>query len=176
MKRIASWFVVWGSALAVSGAALAEEGKGALPQLDPKLYPGLLFWLAVCYPILLLLMHYLAVPRVQNAQSKRRQVLRVDLEAAEKDNGQAKALREAYEKTLAEARTQAQATINAMAQAAANEEAERRAAQHEALTKRLVEAEGRIAKVREKALAEAREAAAGLAETIVNKLINFKAT
>ncbi len=156
---------------------LAEGGHGgggSLPQMDATTFPGQLFWLAVCFPLLFLLMRFLAMPRVQRTQDKRRQTLRTDLDAAESANNDARQLREAYEQALAEARSKAQSSLNEMAAEASREEAERREAQQKELAKRVAEAEARISSFREKAMGEAREAAADLANEVVAKLLGLK--
>jgi F-type H+-transporting ATPase subunit b len=171
MKRVGIWLAVWGSALALSWPVLAAEGKTPLPQLDAKQYPGLLFWLVVAFPLLFVLLRFLAVPNVQRAQSSRQEVLRADLKAAEADNEQAKRSQEAYGKTLAGARAGAQEEISRMTAAAAEEDAGQRAIQQQEHSRRLAEAERRVAAFRETAFKEGREAAADLAEAIVGKLV-----
>jgi len=164
-----------GSASALPGLARASEGGGgSLPQLDFHFYAGQLFWLAITFPLLFLVMRFLAVPRVQNAQSKRRQALRCDLDAAAADQDAARALQAAYEKSLLEARSKASVTLNDMAAAAARDEAARREVQQKELASRVAEAEKRIAVFREKSMGEARTAAADLAEAIVDKLVGMK--
>ena len=161
------------SAMPLPVLAEGGHGGGSLPQMDATTFPEQLFWLAVCFPLLFLLMRFLAVPRVQRTQESRRQTLRVDLDAAESANNEAKQLREAYEQALVEARSKAQASLNEMATAASREEAERREAQQKELAKRVAEAESRISDFREKAMSEAREAAADLANEVVAKLLGL---
>ena len=171
MKRFGIGLAVWGSVLALSLPVVAEEGKSPLPQLDANLYPGQLFWLAIAFPLFFLLMRFLAVPLVQRTQGDRRQVLGADLQAAETDNEQARIMQEAYEKALLEARTTAKATVSSMAEAAAHEDIERRTAQQHELSRRIAEAEARLAEVRETALKDAKKAAGDLATAMVEKLL-----
>lgn len=172
MKRIGMAVAACVNLLALTGPVLAEEGgKSPLPQLNIAHYPGLLFWLVVTFPLLFVLMRFWAVPNVQKAQTGRQKILRTDLEAAEADNEQARALQEAYEKAMTDARISAQETVRGMLTAAAEEEAKQRAEQQHTLTRRLAEAEGRIDTFRANAAKEGRKAAADLAEAVVTKLI-----
>jgi F-type H+-transporting ATPase subunit b len=173
-KRMGIGVAIAGGAAALPWPALASAAKGGLPQLDASLYPGQLFWLAICFPLLFVLMRFIAVPRVKTSLDNRREVLRTDLEKAAADDKEAMALREDYEQALATARSRAQASVSEMTQAAGREEAERRAEQQKELAERVAQAEARVAKFREEALKEAREAAADLAEAIVAKLIGPK--
>lgn len=179
MKRILTRLTVCGGIFLLSLPAwaeeAAEEAKGSLPQLDVQFFPGLLFWLAVSFPLLFVLMRFLAVPRVLQTRAKRQHVLRTDLEAAEADNEQARVLRTALEKAIADARAKAQATVSGMAAAAAQEEAEKRTAQQQELGRRIAEAETRLDALRESALKDARKAADDLASAMVEKLIGQKA-
>ena len=175
MKRVYTWLAACGGILLSPWPVWAEEAKGSLPQLNAQLYPGLLFWLAVSFPLLFIVMRFLAVPCVRQTQEKRQKILRTDLEAAEADNKQAKIMQTAYEKTLHEARSTAKATVGNMAEAAAHEDIERRTAQQRELSRRVAEAAARLAGVRETALKDAKKAAADLATAMVEKLIGQKA-
>jgi F-type H+-transporting ATPase subunit b len=175
MKRIPTWLTACGGIAMLSRPVWAEEAKGSLPQLDVQFFPGLLFWLAVSFPLLFVLMRFLAVPRVLQTKARRQHVLRTDLEAAETDNEQAHMLRAALEKAIADARAKAQETVSGMATAAAEEEAEKRAAQQQELSRRVTEAEARLEDMRKDALKDVSKAADDLAAAMAEKLIGQKA-
>ncbi len=177
-KRIGASMAVLAAFMTLPLAAWAEEGSGggsgSLPQLDVTTYPGQLFWLAVTFPVLFLLMRFFIVPGLQGVQGARRQTLQGDLGEASKANDEAKVLRESYESALAQAKTKAHGMLAEIAAAAAEEEAKRRAVQQKELERRVVEAEERVGAFRTKALAEAREASADLAEAMVKQLLGQK--
>ena len=103
--------------------------SAGLPQLDTALFPEQLFWLAVSFAILYVLMAYVALPAVRRTQDNRADTIAADLKAAEQANEQAKAMMAKYEKALADARAEAQGTIAQIAAEAAKESAARQAQQ-----------------------------------------------
>jgi F-type H+-transporting ATPase subunit b len=169
MKRF--WFAIGGAWALFPWPALAEEGKRSLPQLDVHFFPGQLFWLAITFPLLFLIMRFVAVPNVRSAQGERQKVLRTELNAAEADSEKARRMQDDYEKSLTEAHAKAVANLNVVMQAMAAQEAERRAAQQKELNSKIAEAEKRITAFRDGALKEARAASADLAGAIVEKLL-----
>ncbi len=173
MKRIRFLSVFAGWALLMPVAVLAEEAK-TLPQLNAGLFPGQLFWLAICFPLLYILMRWLAVPAVQRVQNARQDILRADLDAAAAASEEAKALQELYEKALQDARAKAQVTVNEIIATAMNESAAQQTRQQQQLEKQVEEAEAKIAAMRDAAFKEVQGAAAGLAGTVVEKLTGLK--
>jgi len=144
--------------------------SGGLPQLDATQYPGEIFWLAVSFAVLYGLMACLALPVVRRTQEKRTLAIADDLESAHAANEEARVLLSHYEKTLAEARAKAQATVADIAAVAAQESAARQAARQQELDGHLAEAEARIFAARDKALGEVRSKAADLAAVIIDKI------
>lgn len=155
-------------------AAEADEAKAGLPQLDTSLFPEQLVWLAVSFSVLYLLMRFVALPRVQDTQDKRKDVIVTDLSAAEKANEAAKAIIAHYEKTLADARVSARASVIEALAASDRNDAAQQAAQHQELTKRLREADAKITAARDAAINETRANAADLAQAIVEKILGVK--
>src|SRR5580658_2027020 len=82
-----------------------------MPQLDFSTYPGQLFWLALSFIALYLLMSRLGLPRISGIIAARRQRVTADLEGAGQMKTQAEAVIAAYERALAEARAEAQRTL-----------------------------------------------------------------
>jgi F-type H+-transporting ATPase subunit b len=173
MKKVCILSLLVGSVLSLPLPVLAEEAK-TLPQLDANLYPGQLFWLAICFPLLYVLMHFFVVPRMQRAQANRQNVLKADLDAAEKASEQARAMQTSYEKALAEARAKAHATVNEIAIAAEKEATAQMETQQKDLNKRVAEAESKIDAQREAALKDAKNSAADLAGIIIEKIAGLK--
>ncbi len=164
---LASLAPLWASPL---WAAESEGGDQGLPQFDVALYPGQIFWLAITFGLLYLLMAYVALPGVSRTQDKRQRTIENDLGLAAKANEEAKATLAHYEKTLAEARAKAQVMLSDLTAKAASEAAERQAAQQQELVKRIAEAEGRIAATRDAAIREVHEMVFDLASSMVAKV------
>ena len=148
----------------------AETAEGGLPQFDTTLFPAQLFWLAICFALLYVLMNFVALPNVQRTQAKRHETVASDLASANAANEAAKTMIAQYEKALAEARSKAQTMVTDMATKAAKEAAAQQAEQQEILNKRLAEAESKIAAARDAALIEARAQAESLALLIAEKV------
>ena len=82
-----------------------------MPQLDPSTFAPQLFWLLVTFVLLYLAMWKIALPKIGSILQDRQERIDDDLEKAEKLKQDAEAVREAYEKTVAEGRNKAQETI-----------------------------------------------------------------
>jgi F-type H+-transporting ATPase subunit b len=154
-------------------AAEGAEG-GGLPQLDTTLYPEQLFWLAVTFGVLYLLMAYVALPRVASAKDNRSKVIASELDTARKASDAAKASVVTLEKSLAEARDKAMAKTNAQMSEAAAEAYDRQAAKERELVRHLHSVEADIAVAREAALQAISGSAAELASVIVEKCIGSR--
>ncbi len=160
--------------LGLSAPAWAEEaahgGGGKLPQFQAEYFPGQIFWLAVSFVLLYLLLQRLALPRIAATQTARRAQREADLVAAAKANDRAKQIISDYEKSLVTARQQAQAKLTAITQAAQAEAAQRQQAQQQQLQQKLADAERTIAAGRAQALGQVRDAAVDVAQTMVERL------
>ena len=145
-----------------------------MPQLDAGDWPTQLFWLAVTFIILLLLMWKVALPRVGGVIEERTQNgLRIedDLARAEALKDEADEALSAYRKALDDARSTAQAMIAETRKQLDAEAAERKAALKAQLDKRIAEAEARIRAAREKAMANIREIVLDVATSAAAKML-----
>lgn len=165
-------FVVAAFVALISLPARAEEG--GLPQLDTTLFPEQLFWLAVTFTILYVLMSKIALPRIARTQANRKDTITGELEAARKANETAKATMTAVEKSLNGARAKAQADVNEMLADVAAKTAASHATQEKEQQSRLQKAEAEIAVTREAALNSIRASAADLAGAVVEKIIGSR--
>jgi F-type H+-transporting ATPase subunit b len=150
------------------------EGVGpgkVFPPLDPGTFAPQLFWLAITFGLLYVLLKRFALPRVAAAIDERRRHIELDLETAEKLKVQTQLALSRYELVLTEARAKANAIAKDLRDRLAAEiEAER--ATHDALiTQKLGEAEHRIAQSKARALASIDGIAADTAGAIVTRLI-----
>ena len=142
-----------------------------MPQLDPTGFPTQLFWLAVIFVVLLIMMARVGLPRVRAVIDTRAAKIDGDLGAAADARGRSEALLAEYERSLAAARAEAQSTVRAMAETMAKEQAHR---EHELMQQLAVEArsaETRIAAAKRDALANVRQIAVEAAQAAAMRLV-----
>jgi len=142
-----------------------------MPQLDFSTFPSQIFWLAVIFVLLYLLMARVALPRVSAMIDARKARIEGDLERATQMKAEAEAVMAAYERSLADARAQAQATLKEAMDRFAAEAAERQRKAVETLTGETSAAEKRIAEAKAQALAGLRAVAIDVARTATRKLV-----
>ena len=141
-----------------------------MPQLDVSTYAPQLVWLAVTFIVLYLLMSKLGLPRVGGVIEARRKRIDDDLARASELKTQAEAAIAAYQRALAEARAQAQATVKERTDRFAAEAAERQRQLASALAEQTKQAEQEIAAAKERALGDIRNVAVEAARSITEKL------
>ena len=78
-----------------------------MPQLDPSSFGSQLFWLAITFSVLFLVLTYFILPRIGSTLEARQSRLQGDFDAAERMSEEAKQALEAYEEALSEARVNA---------------------------------------------------------------------
>src|SRR6188508_1588397 len=126
--------------------------KPAFPPFQKETFASQLIWLAVCFVGLYLLMSRIALPRVGGIITARSARIETDLAEANRLKQETDAAIAAYEKTLADARTNAQA-IGAKTRDGLMAEAEkRRKTLEEQLNRKLEEAEKTIASTKTAAM------------------------
>ena len=140
-----------------------------MPQLDVTTFIPQLFWLAVSFLVLYLLMRLLALPRVGAAIALRRSRLDEDLARAAEIRTQAQAVLSEYEGGLAAARAQAHEMIRQTAERAAAEAAEQQRQVAEALSEQIKAAERQISMAKEQAFSEIRGVAIDVARSAYRK-------
>lgn len=137
--------------LSVLAAETAESAESINPVVPDEL--GEIFWGAIGFFSLWILLRYVCLPPLMKAREQRAQQMLADAEAASAAEQQAEQVRRDYDATLAEARAEAAAIVEA-----ARAEAEERRADV------IRAAEAEIAEERRRAMAEldaARAAALG---------------
>jgi F-type H+-transporting ATPase subunit b len=145
-------------------------GTGGFPPFQSETFASQLFWLAIAFILLYVVMAKVALPRVAGIMAARRESVDRDLAAAGQLKADAEAAMQAYEKALADARGRAQ-TLASETRAKLNAEAEEaRKALENALHTKLAEAERTIAETKTRALGNVRSIAAEAASAIVSKL------
>jgi F-type H+-transporting ATPase subunit b len=141
-----------------------------MPQLDFSTWVPQLFWLAITFFVLFLLMKGVALPQVNAALEARRNRLDDDLARAAQLKSEAEAIIAAYEAALAQARAQAQATIRETTERLDAAAAERQRTLAAALAERTAAAERDIVAAKERALAQINTVAAEVAGSLAAKL------
>ena len=152
-----------------AGTQVPKE-SGGFPPFATETFPAQIFWLAVTFAVLFIVMWRVAVPKIGGAIGDRKKLIAGDLAAAEAHRTSAEKASADYEAALAAARARAhavaednrrriQAEVDA-AKAKADTEA------HDAMSK----AEAQIATVRAQAKGQVADAARDAAVAIVARL------
>ena len=160
---------VLGAATLLPVLAYADEPRG-MPQLNIPDFAPQLVWLAITFIALYAIMAWVGLPRIGAAIDMRRNRIDGDLARATQVKAEAEAVLAAYQKGLAEARVQAQATLKATHDRFAAEAAERQRELSGRLAEQIAAAEARIAEMKNQALAEVRGIAVDVGRSVVEKL------
>ena len=141
-----------------------------MPQLDVATFLPQVIWLAITFVALFLLMNGWGLPRIRAALDARRQRIEGDIAKAAQMKSEAEAVIAAYERALAEARAQAQATVRDTIERLNEAAAERQRKLAETLHAETAAAERRIAAAKADALASLREVAVEVARAASLKI------
>lgn len=165
-----------GAADAAHGAADAaahggeHAASGGFPPFDALTFGTQLFWFALTFLLLYLVVSRFVLPRVGSVLERRAGAISSDLDQAAQKSADAENARAAMEKATAKARAEARAMIDAArADITAKLTAEQDAAEKR-LTDRIVAAETRVDAARKKALGEVPALADQLARDIADKI------
>ena len=159
-----------------AGAAQAAQSAGetVFPPFDASTFTSQLFWLAISFVLLYVLLSRFVLPRIGSAIEERRDRIADDIDAAQQMKTQAEETAEAYQKSLADARARAQA-LAAEAKAEADKEIAEEIDELDAeLDKRQAEADARIREARDKALEEVKSIATGAAAAVAEQLAGLE--
>lgn len=172
VRNLLAWSAAW---VPLSGTALlsgrAEAAERGMPQLNVPDFAPQLFWLAITFIALYVLMAWLGLPRIGKAIEARRNRVDGDLARAAQVKAEAEAVLAAYQKGLAEARAAAQATLKETSDRLAAQAADRQRELAQRLSQQIEAAEARIAAMKTEALAEVRGIAVDVGRAVVEKLI-----
>jgi len=142
-----------------------------MPQFDPNVWPTQLFWLAVIFIVLLVLMTKFALPPITEILEEREVRIEDRLRKAENLKHDAEEAAEAYGRMIATARADAQALLQTVRDEAQAEAVQRNSALSEKLQTELVAAEARIVGARNQAIAQLTDVATDLVGNITERLI-----
>ena len=144
--------------------------KGHFPPFQVDTFASQLFWFAIAFVALYVIISRLAIPRVGGIIDARRQSVEGDLAEAKRLKDSSDAAIAAYEKALADARNRAQALANETREKYAKEAETARKQLDEMLNARIAAAEQAIAKRRTAAMANVQDIAVETAAAIVERL------
>lgn len=150
--------------------AATEEHSGVFPPFDPAGFGGQLFWLALTFAFLYLVMSRVALPRIGGILETRRTRIEGDLKEAERLRLETDRALAAYETALAEARKNAHAIAEETRSSIKADIDNKRRSVEEELAGRVSQAERRILETKTAALGNVDAIAADTAQELVAKL------
>ncbi|MCB1475669.1 MAG: F0F1 ATP synthase subunit B [Rhodobiaceae bacterium] len=162
---------------AAHGVGEAAHGaSAAFPPFDPSTFASQIFWLVISFALFYYLMSKVALPRLAQILEGRQDRIATDLAEAERLKAETDEAIAAYEQALAEARERAGSIARTTRETVNAEiEAERHAAEKD-LSAKLADADGRIASIRDKAMADVSSVAAEAAVAAVQAVAGIKIT
>src|SRR5512147_1410881 len=86
----------------------APKQEGGFPPFKTDTFPSQLFWLAITFAFLFVVLWKIAGPRINGVITSRRGAINADIAAADKARQDAEAASSAYQTALAGARARAQ--------------------------------------------------------------------
>ncbi len=149
-----------------AAAAHGAESVG-MPQLDFATFPNQIFWLIVTLVVIYLVLSRVALPRIASVLAERQGTITNDIAGAEELKLRAREAEAAYDKALADARSEAGRIVDAAKVEMKAELAEATAEADARIEGQLAESEGRIAEIRDGAVDAIREVARDTAAAVL---------
>ncbi len=150
---------------------LAHAESSGMPQLDPAIFPNLIFWLIVAIVVLYLVLSRVALPRIGTVLGERSDAISNDIEEAARLKRRAEEAEAAYNAALAQARDEAH-RITAETKAQIDKDLATLLAKADAeIAVKTAGSEKRIGEIRESAGRSVEEVARATAAEIVNALM-----
>lgn len=158
------------SFIGTAHAAGAPAAGGSFPPFDASTFAGQLFWLAVSFGLLYLMISKIAIPRISGIIEDRRAKIESDLNLAAQAQKSAEDAAKAFEANLAQAKANAQGIAQSARDTAAKEADVRRHQVEADLSAKLIAAEKAIVATKDKAMANVDGIAKDAAAAIVERL------
>jgi F-type H+-transporting ATPase subunit b len=172
MNRLRTTLLASPAFFMAAGAFAAEEN--AVPQMDQTWYPNQLFWLAISFVLLYVMVAKLIVPSVSRVLDDRQNALQDAIREAETAKRTATAARSHGESEGQSARTKAAHLIaEVQAETARDTTLALAKVEHE-VERKLEQAQVRIGNATDEALKTVREATVSLTATMVSQLLGSK--
>jgi len=150
--------------------APAQGGAAGFPPFRIETFPSQLFWLAITFTFLFVVLWRIVGPRVSGVLAERKKRIAGDLEAAEHHRRDAEGASAAYQSALASARARAQAVADENRKRIASSVEEAKAKADAEAQKAISAAEARIAAMRAEAKNNVAHAARDATAEIVSRL------
>jgi len=141
-----------------------------MPQLDPTWFASQIFWLAVCFTLLYVLLARIVLPPLSKTIERRAGTVSGDLAAAETAKNGAERARQDYDHTMAQSRLMAQNLISEVLEENKKHAEKTLRAMDVEISKKLQEAHTRINNRKHELLAGLTPAAAEFAAMIAEKI------
>lgn len=152
------------------GGAHGGGHKEPFPPFNSATFAGQLFWLAIFFGLMLVLMSKVVLPRLRNILEGRAERIEGDLAEARRLKGETDSAISAYEKTLADARAEGHRIAAEMHEKVSNEAEAHRKSLEGDLNAKLEASERQIADTKASALGNVRGIAVDAAAAIVERL------
>lgn len=156
--------------MATSAHTEAPHEKGPFPPFQKEFFASQLVWLGLSFVVLYVLLWKIVLPRISAILEARRRHIEGDLAEAAKAKAASEAALAAYEKSLADARANAQALAAKTHQELAAQSESRRKELEAGLAAKLAEAEKKIEATKIAAMKNVRGIAIDAASAIVERL------
>jgi F-type H+-transporting ATPase subunit b len=153
-----------------AGTQVPHKKEGGFPPFDTTTFPSQIFWLAITFTFLFVVLWRMAGPRIQSVIATRRGRINDDLAQAQKHRGDAEAASIAYQTALAGARARAQSLAETNRKTVIGEIDKAKAAADAQAAADIAKAETRIAATRDEARGHVANAARDAAIQIVAHL------
>jgi len=148
-----------------------QPEEAGLPQMNPEHFVSQIFWLAITFGLLFVLLSRVTLPRIAESLAARKNRIEGDLGAAERSRKDASDALSEYETALAQARGRAHALADENRKRIVGEIDALKSAADAKAQDAMGKAEARIAAERTKAEGNIRSAAAEAAASIVERLL-----
>jgi len=154
--------------MAQDATTAANAAGPGMPQLDFATFPNQIFWLVIALVAIYFILSRIALPRIAAVLAERQGALTNDLAAAEELKQRAVAAEAAYQKALADARSEA-SKIADETRAAIQVDLDKAIARaDDEIAAKTTESEARITEIRAGALRSIEDVAADVAGDIVS--------
>ena len=153
-----------------TASSVQAEAPLGFPPFDASTFPSQLFWFAIVFIVLYVVMSRVAIPQIGSIIDKRKARIDGDLREAERLKGETDKAIAAYETALADARKNAHSIAEETRTSIKADLDGKRKTVEDDLSKKVAEAEARIDKNKNEALGRVGEIAADTAAALVTQL------
>lgn len=156
-------------------ADTGEHKSGGLPQLDFTTYSSQLFWMAIIFFVLYLVMSKKALPEIGSIVENRKGIIDENLKSAEAMRAEAAAIQAAYEQNLNSARSHALKAVRDVELAASKKAAEQVEAFRRKSEAAITAAESNVQAAKMNAMGQMTSVAAEVASLAAEKITGVSA-